>query len=239
MVGKRDVLAETIPDGGGIECFDTAEALNLNRARLEHLASLGLPLEGKRVLEVGAGVGHLSHFFLERGCPLVVTEGRSDNVLELRRRFPELVAQRWDVEAGLLELGHFAVVFCYGLLYHLENPIRALRNMAELCDELLLIETMVCDSALPVMRLDDEPRSLNQALAGIANRPSVPYLAMALNRVGFEHVYTTQTRPAFPDYEFESVGNLDTVRDGHPLRAVLVASRTPQKLSTLLPLLEG
>jgi hypothetical protein len=46
----------------------------------------GLPLAGRRVLAVGAGVGHLSCFFLERGCEVVVTEARSENVVELRRR---------------------------------------------------------------------------------------------------------------------------------------------------------
>jgi hypothetical protein len=108
--------------------------------------------------------------------------------------------------------------------------------MADVCDELLLIETMVCDSPLPVMRLDDEPRTVNQALHGIANRPSISYLAMALNRIGFDHVYAPHSLPQFPDYDFEPVGNLDTIR-GHPLRAVLVASRHELGLATLSPLL--
>jgi SAM-dependent methyltransferase len=230
-------MAEAIPAGGGVECFDTPDALTINRARLTHLASLGLPLEGRRVLEVGAGVGHLSGFFLERGCDLVVTEGRQENVAELRRRFPDLEASDHDVEEPLAGLGRFQIVFCYGLLYHLENPVRALRNMAEVCDELLLIETMICDSPLPVMRLDDETRSVNQALRGIAHRPSVAYLTMALNRIGFEYVYAPVARPEFPDYEFEPLGNLDTAR-GHPLRAVFVAARSELTVATLVSLLE-
>jgi hypothetical protein len=59
---------------------------------------------------------------------------------------------------------------------------------------------MVCDSPLPVMPLDNEPRSANQALRGIANRPSVSYLTMALNRIGFDHVYLPYDRPQLPDY---------------------------------------
>ena len=235
-ITRRVVAAEPIPQGGGIECFDTAPALQINEARLAHLAALGLPLDARRVLEVGAGVGHLSDFFLERECHLVVTEGRADNVAELRRRLPSVDAHQRDVEEPLLDLGRFAVVFCYGLLYHLENPIRALRNMADVCDELLLIETMVCDSPLPVMRLDDEPRTVNQALRGIANRPSISFLAMALNRIGFDHVYAPHSRPQFPDYDFEPLGNLDTIR-GHPLRAVFVAARRELGLVTLRPLL--
>ena len=229
-------MTEPIPPGGGVECFDTPDALTINRARLMHLASLGLPLEGRRVLEVGAGVGHLSGFFLERGCDLVVTEGRPENVAELHRRFPNIEASDRDVEEPLTGLGRFQIVFCYGTLYHLENPVRALRNMADVCDELLLIETMICDSPLPVMRLDDETRSVNQALRGIANRPSIAYLTMALNRIGFEYVYAPIARPEFPDYDFEPTGNLDTIR-GHPLRAVFVAARGELTVPTLVSLL--
>jgi SAM-dependent methyltransferase len=217
-------MAEPIPAGGGVECFDTPDALTLNRARLTHLASLGLPLEGRRVLEVGAGVGHLSGFFLERDCDLVVTEGRPENVAELRRRFPNIEASDRDVEEPLTGLGRFQIVFCYGTLYHLENPVRALRNMADVCDELLLIETMVCDSSLPVMRLDDETRSVNQALRGIAHRPSPAYLALTLNRIGFRHDYTTVDQPDFPDFDWVPHDNLDIARDGHLLRRVFVAS---------------
>ena len=34
--------------------------LRINGRRLEHLASLGLPLDGRTVLEVGAGLGDLT-----------------------------------------------------------------------------------------------------------------------------------------------------------------------------------
>jgi len=47
--------------------------------RLEHLASLGLDLHGKRVLEVGAGVGDHTGFFLDRDCTIVSTESKPEN----------------------------------------------------------------------------------------------------------------------------------------------------------------
>jgi SAM-dependent methyltransferase len=190
----RDVFAEPSPEGGGVESFDTDAALELNEARLAHLASLELPIEDRRVLEVGAGVGRLTGFFLERGCSVVVTEARSENVDELRRRLPTVDAREADVEESLEHLGSFNVVFCYGVLYHLESPLRALRNMAAVCSDLLLIETMVCDARLPVLRLEDEPKSANQALRGLAHRPSLSYLALALNRIGFDHVYAASSR---------------------------------------------
>ena len=135
-------------------------------------AALGLSIDGRTVLEVGAGVGHLSGFILERGFRLVTTEARPENVDELRRRCSDVRSEVADVEASLSALGRFEIVHCYGLLYHLESPVRALRNMAKVRDDLLLIETVVCDSPLPVARLDDEylgePRRCEVSLTGRA-----------------------------------------------------------------------
>jgi SAM-dependent methyltransferase len=224
---RRDVPAEARPAGGGVESFDTKAALEINAARLDHLASLNLPIDGRRILEVGAGVGHLTQFFVERDCSVVVTDARTENVDELRRRLPDVDASEADVEESLEHLGSFDVVFCYGLLYHLESPLRALRNMAAVCEDLLLIETMVCDARLSVLRLEDETTSVNQALRGLAHRPSPSYLALALNRVGFDHVYAATDPPNHPDYRFSWLGNMDTARDGALLRGVFVASRRP------------
>jgi SAM-dependent methyltransferase len=236
LVTHRNVATEARPEGGGLECFETPAAAAINRARLDHLAGLGLAVDGRSVLEMGAGVGHLSGFFLERGCQLVTTEARPDNVAELRRRYPDVRSEVVDVEDRLTALGRFDIVFCYGLLYHLESPVRALRNMAEVCDDLLLIETVVCDSTLPVARLDDEYLSVNQALRGLAHRPSASYLALALNRIGFEHIYAATTRPEFPDYIWTPCGDGAFSRDGHLLRSVFVASRSPIASSALVPL---
>jgi 2-polyprenyl-3-methyl-5-hydroxy-6-metoxy-1,4-benzoquinol methylase len=127
------------------------------------------------VLEVDAGVGRFTGF-VDRGCS-VVSEAPSENVDEHQRRLPTVDAREADVEESLRHLGSFDVIFCYGLLDHLESPLRALRNMAAVCNDLLLIETMVCDSRLPVLRLEDETKSVNQALRGLAHRPSPAYLA--------------------------------------------------------------
>jgi SAM-dependent methyltransferase len=224
---RREVAAESRPEGGGVECFDTDTALAINQARVMHLGSLDLPLEGRTVLEVGAGVGHLTAFLVDRGCLVVATEARSESVAELHRRLPAVDAKQVDVEESLQHLGRFDIVFCYGLLYHLESPLRALRNMAAVCDDLLLIETVVCDARLPVLRLEDETKSVNQALRGLAHRPSPPYLATALNRVGFDHVYAATDPPDHPDYRFSWLDNMDTTRDGSLLRGVFVASRRP------------
>jgi SAM-dependent methyltransferase len=227
VTARREFSAEPRPEGGGVESFDTDAALELNEARLTHLASL----------EVGAGVGRLTSFFIDRDCSVVATEARSENVAELRRRLPTVEVSEADVEDSLQHLGSFEIVFCYGVLYHLESPLRALRNIAAVCTDLLLIETMVCDARVPVLRLEDETKTVNQALRGLAHRPSPSYLALALNRVGFDHVYIATDPPEHSDYRFTWVDNMDTARDGALLRGVFIASRTPRQQHGLTSLL--
>ena len=79
--------------------FLAPNARAINSARQQHLASLGLDLAGKKVLEVGAGIGLHTPFFLERGCEVTVTDGRAENVAEIARRLPTVRTALVDLEA--------------------------------------------------------------------------------------------------------------------------------------------
>lgn len=46
----------------------------------------------------------------------------------------------------------------------------------------------------------------------------------------------TQTPPRHPDYEFTWRDSLETERDGHLLRSIFVASRTPLDNDHLVPI---
>ncbi len=237
-VRRRKDEGQSPPLGGGLGSFDTPEALAINHARLMHLASLDLSVDGKTVLDVGCGVGHLAKFFLERGCKVVCTDGREKNIQTLRSRFPGLSAHVANVEVDpLARFGTFAIVLCYGILYHLENPLAALRNISSVCQELLLLETMVCDSPMPLLRLEEESAASNQALRGLGCRPSPSYVALALERCGFPHVHAAAILPSHRDFQFEWLANLDWWRDGHPLRCVFIASRMPLDNSHLVDLI--
>ena len=226
-IRRRDIEAESIPSGGRPETFDQPGAIEINRARLAHLASLELPLEGKTVLDVGCGVGHLAQFFVIKGCRVVCVDGRPENIARLRQLYPDLEAHVANVETEpLLRFGTFDIVFAYGLLYHLENPLAALRNMASVYQELLLLETVICDYDLPILKIEDESGAFSQALKGLGCRPSPSYAVSALNRVGFPFVYAPKEPPEHRDFQFEWRNNLDSWRDGHPLRCIFIASRS-------------
>jgi FkbM family methyltransferase len=219
----------------GASVFDTPESLEINRALMQHLDSLELPLAGASVLEVGYGVGQAAPFFLERNCKVMCVDGRMENIEALKRRLPGVIAHVARVDADpLARFGRFDIVFCYGLLHHLEDPIAGLRNLASVCDGFLLLETVVSDYELPILRLVDEPaNAANQALGGLGCRPTPAFVAMALTRAGFDFVYAPLTPPRHPDFQFDWIDNLDSSRNDHLLRCIFVASRQELKSSHL------
>jgi hypothetical protein len=119
------------------------------------------------------------------GC--VTADLRTYVSAELERtaaRHPQQGAHVASCESDLSRFGQFDVVFGYGLLYHVENPAAALRNMAAVCKELLLLETIVCDYDKPVVVFDDETKTVSQALDGVGSRPSPSFVVMTLDRIG-------------------------------------------------------
>lgn len=238
VVHRRWPQGETLPRGGGPETFDRADYFEINEARMSHLASLGLSLQGKRVLDVGCGVGHLAQFLVQTGCEVVCVDARKENIERLQSRYPDLEAHVANVEScELSRFGSFDVVFCYGLLYHLENPLIAFRNLASVCNDLLLLETMVCDNDRPVVIIEDESAAFSQSLGGLGSRPSPSYVVLALNRVGFGFVYAPRMPPTHQDFVFEWRNDLSSSRDGHPLRCIFAASWTELQSSRFVSLL--
>ncbi len=237
-IRRRTYKDEGIRRHGGLEVFDAPNALAINQARMANLEGMRLSLAGKRVLDVGCGVGHLGAKLAEMGASVVCVDGRESNIASLRTRYPHLEAQVGNVETDpLARFGRFPIVFCYGLLYHLENPLQSLRNLESVCEDMLLLETIICDHRLALVRTEDESTDVNQALGGIAGRPTPHYVVLALNRIGFPYVYAPATPPEHEDFRFEWRNNLDTARDGHNLRCIFVASRTKLENPALVSLL--
>jgi SAM-dependent methyltransferase len=219
-----------------VDEFHSPHYLRHNQRRQEHLASLGLPLAGRSVIEVGAGIGDHTSFFLDRGCQVLTTEGRPEHLRVLRERFPQLDARLLDLDNPDPEFATQAeIVYCYGTLYHLERPAEALAFLGRLALELLLLETCVSpDNEERVNPVREEIRNPSQALGGRGCRPTRPWLWAQLSKL-FPYVYATTTQPwheEFPlEWSFEAQPDRLT-------RAVFVASRRPldsPSLATWLP----
>ena len=195
-------------------------ALAINQARQEHLASLGLPLNDLRILEVGAGIGLHSQFFTDRGCDILITDGAEANIQEVRRRLPGHTAQVLDVEQcqDLRHLGHFDAVYCYGLLYHVGQPREVLQRLSEVSDMILL--ELICNrDTAESLTLTQDPAFLNQSTTGGACRPSREWILARL-REFWGHGYITATQPDNAEFPLDW-----TCPTRANTRAVFVGSR--------------
>ena len=214
-----------------------------NGRRLEHLASLGLELQTKTVLELGAGVGDLTTFFLDRDCAVVSVEPRPENCRIFADTITALGAAGYKgvkrsrlIVGGVESLDRlggavFDVVFCYGLLYHLSDPEAMLALMARRCTGLLLLETCVSLGSAEEFNPFAEPiADPTQAFDGRGCRPTRPWIFKRLRNL-FAHVYVPRTQPAHEEFPLDW-----TISEPAALytRAVFVASRTPLNNALLL-----
>jgi tRNA (mo5U34)-methyltransferase len=118
-----------------------------------------------------------------------------------------LRALRLDIEeARAADIGTHDVTLMLGLLYHLENPVRALRLARAVTRRVLLIESQVVPHMSGVVDwgswrfqrhmvgnfgiIDetDEIHAREAAIRGICLAPSLPALEWLLRRVGFARV---------------------------------------------------
>jgi SAM-dependent methyltransferase len=225
----------TVPEAAFLSSHYTRH----NARRLEHLASLGLPLHGRSVLEFGAGVGDHSSFYLDRGCEVLATDARVTNLALLESRLRDH-PKRGKLQTTLIDVDldfdlerQFDVVHCYGLFYHLVDPAGALTRMAKCCRSLFLLETKT-DPGVPelvVAGAENAAESYN-SFSGRNARPTRSWIARELRR-HFRFVYFPNTTPAHEEFP-PDWSDLSAVPDGWP-RTVVVGSRDRIDQANLQP----
>jgi len=210
--------------------FDQTHYDALNAAR-GHTVRRLLPelkqrLNLKTALDLGCGLGYYAEILHSFGFEVLAVDGRAQNIEEAKRRYPHLNFQAIDAQdPALANLGKFDLVFCFGLFYHLENPFRVIRSIAEMATHLALLEGIVYPSPEPAMVLMDENNGVDQGLNFVAFYPSEPCLVKMLHRSGFSHCYNPDRMPAHDEYQ--------TGRNGFRRRTVIAASKSPVETPAL------
>jgi SAM-dependent methyltransferase len=191
-----------------------------------------LELANQRVLELGAGIGDHTPFFLERGCSVVVTEAREENILILKERYPELEVAYLNMDAPQGFDETFDIVYCYGLLYHLQHPQEAIEFMAKRTQKLLLLETCVSfGDEEAINRVQEAVKDPTQSYQGVGSRPTRPWVFHRLKHY-LPYVYVPLTQPdheEFPmDWERPDLHNAPLAR------SIFIASRVLLKSHLLV-----
>lgn len=155
----------------------------------------------KTALDAGCGLGFFAQILDEAGMAVRAFDGRDGNVEEAKRRFPEVEFFQADIEhQKITSLGQFDFVLCFGLLYHLENPFAAIRNLRGLTGKFLLLESMCLPEERPWMLLREELNLQDQSLTDVAFYASEGCLAKMLYRAGFSYVYCLEHLPDHDDF---------------------------------------
>lgn len=204
--------------------FDQPHARRFVEAREAWLKNVLPPLKQglnlRTAIDVGCGVGYLSEFLQRLGFDVAAVDGRTSNIEEARQRHPGINFQCFDVQGeSLRQLGSFDFVLCLGLIYHLENPLAALRSFAAMTGRMLLIEGICVPGERPYFLLRDEPRQEDQSLTPLALYPSESGLIKACYRIGFPFVWRVTK---FPEHE-----DFAASRNKKKFRTIIAASRVP------------
>jgi len=185
--------------------FDQKEYRALIEARGETIRRVVTKLKPAlgltSAVDAGCGVGFFSQTLTECGLQVCGFDAREENIEEARRRFPGIPFGQGDIEdAKIASLGRFDLVLCFGLLYHLENPLRAIRNLRSITGKCVLLESMCVPEESTTLLLRQEPRQDDQSLTELACYPSESSLVKMLYRAGFAKVYRVALLPDHDDF---------------------------------------
>jgi SAM-dependent methyltransferase len=181
------------------------------------VAACGGSLTGRRVLDLGCNAGFWSLAALRRGADFVLG-------VDARKMHVEQAALVLDVEAidparyALVEVdifaadwrvwGNFDVVFCLGLMYHVDRPVELCERIAATGAQYVVIDTALSrlpGTAFEMLRepLDDPRNAITSEWVLWPTRDAVTALAV-------KHGYDVRVlEPDFPAWD-----ECDDYRDG-------------------------
>ncbi len=196
-----DIVRITKNQASPKDAFLSYHYQRLNQRRLEHLASLGLKIANSTVLEVGAGIGDHTSFFIDRSCQIVTSDARQENLKILRFRYPNIGILRLDLDNPPKTFNDvFDIIYCYGLLYHLNKPSGALEFMCCCCRKMLLLETCVSfGNENSLNPCTEDALNPTQSISGKGCRPTRRWVYNQLKRY-FEFVYLPITQPNHEEF---------------------------------------
>lgn len=145
----------------------------------------------RSVTDMGAGPGWFATRLTETGRDVLALEGRADLVNVARERAPRARVEVFDFDAASIEEvpPQSDAVLCFGLLYHVENPLRVLRMCRKMAGRVLFLETMTVPEEGPVARIVPENQNETQGMRALALVLSPDAIGHALQASGFSHVY--------------------------------------------------
>lgn len=208
----------TLPDGATTPSYDGGVLDSIHHTRatmMRNALARRFPdgLSGLNAVDLACHQGWFAQQLARAGISdVLATDARAEHIadVELINRATGITRVRTlqrDVHAlRAADIGSFDVVLCFGLLYHLENPVGALRVARDLCRGLCLVETQIVPNlsgnvdwgnhrfVKPLQGIfglideTEETHGPEMSTTGICLAPSLEGLLWILRKVGFRKV---------------------------------------------------
>ncbi len=116
----------------------------------ELLKTCGGSLHGKRVIDVASNAGGFSVEAAKHGAEYVLGIDVADRYLE-QANFIKRALELSQIEfkkmrmedCSAQNIGMYDIAFCFGILYHLENPVYAMKKLASVTQEIMVVDANV------------------------------------------------------------------------------------------------
>ena len=218
-----------LPDGSSTSTYHDAEIHVIHDTRWKMLEScldtnLGTNRSGLSAIDLASHQGWFAVNMAKAGfAPVLGIDARQSHVDDSKLiseiyEMEQLSFQKGDIhEQNPDTVGQFDVVLMLGLLYHLENPVGALRVCRSLCKNMCIIETQIVPGmtgyvdygsyqyvrplkgSFGIIDEMDDTHGPEASVTGICMVPSLDALMWLLEKVGFSHA--TVLEPPADAYE--------------------------------------
>lgn len=200
----------------GITCMLPAEVLPLHETRIKALRQFLETHPCESAIDLGCHQGYFT-LELEKHIPKVEGIDRfTESIEQAQYVYSKLGNGRSTFKQALIEqhIARVDLVLCYGVLYHVENPIEILRRIRNMAEKYCIIETQVASSSKPHVE-DGTYKSIRSPLGtftlvsdysdsnigGTTDIALVPDLDAVLNILKMFGFKTTLYSPDSTDYE--------------------------------------
>jgi 2-polyprenyl-3-methyl-5-hydroxy-6-metoxy-1,4-benzoquinol methylase len=182
--------------------FHSREPLELNNAEIEHLKLLNLNLNGKSTFEVGCGGrGDITNYLVQNGAKVTLNDAREENIKILLKTY------NLNLNYNTQDLNHenyninekFDIIINYGVMYHLQFPEIAIKNLSNLCNEYMILCSVTNGTDSVDKNIVGESSAVNQAIDNIGSRPGRQFFINELKK-NFKIVYTPTILPNYIDF---------------------------------------
>ncbi len=207
-----------LPDGTTTPTYHGTDIQAIHDTRWQMLQScmderLGKAVQGLSALDLASHQGWFALKMAQAGFSSVLgVDARESHVKDSSLiadifGFEQLAFEQGDIHKLEAEhLGQFDVVLMLGLLYHLENPVGALRVCRALCKNLCIIETQIVPGmsgyvdygsykfvrplkgSFGIIDETEETHGPEASMTGVCLVPSLDALLWILRKVGFTDV---------------------------------------------------